>query len=208
MNIMQPSRALLCALTISFLHGGACLAEDLGTYGRAYPIKERDAIEAMKDAVAKKLANGEKERMLKGAKERYLASLENIQLPSSITQVSTPATRLVDLTETVKDAIKDDQGNVIVPNGMRINPLKVMPLTKKLFFIDARDAKQIAWTKATAAANDKIIVMAGSVMSAGKTLQRRVYMDIPGLHTRMKIQHVPSLVSQQDLMLKVQEVKL
>ena len=184
------------------------MAEDLGTYGRAYPIKERDAIEAMKEAVSKKLANGQKEKMLQGAKDRYLSSLENIQLPSTITAVSTPATRLVDLSETVKEAITDGEGTVIVPKGLKINPLKVMPLTKKLFFIDARDSKQLAWTKANAAANDKIIVMAGSIMAAGKALQRRVYMDIPGLHTRMKILHVPSLVSQQDLMLKVQEVKL
>lgn len=183
-------------------------SEDLGTYGQTHPIKERDAIDAMKEAVAKKLANGGKEQMLKGAKERYLASLENVKLPSTITPVAKANTRLVDLSETIKEEITDEAGHVIVPKGMKINPLKVMPLTKKLFFIDARDEKQLAWTKATAAPNDKIIVMAGSIMKAGKSLDRRVYMDVPGLHTRMKIQHVPSLVSQQDLMLKVQEFKL
>ena len=201
-------RTRIWVLGTLFLLGGACLAEDLGNYGRAYPIKERDAIDTMKDAAAKKLANGGKERMLKGAQDRYVASLNDIQLPPSVKAVSTPKTRLVDLTQTVEEAIKDAEGNVIVPKGMRINPLKVMPLTKRLFFIDARDERQMSWVKASAAPNDKIIVMAGSVLKAGDQLKRRVYMDIPGLYKRMSISRIPSLVSQQELMLKVEEVKL
>lgn len=204
--MLRPILALV--VLASFLQGAPSLADDLGTYGRAYPIREKDAIDVMKKAAAAKLANGGKEKMLRDAKDRYLASLENIVLPETITAVINPRIRLVDLTEIVKDAIEDGQGNVIVPAGMAINPLKVMPLTKKLFFIDARDEKQIAWIKSTASKKDKVIVMAGSVMKAGRALNRRVYMDIPGLHTRMKIQHVPSVVSQQDLMLKVHEVVL
>jgi conjugal transfer pilus assembly protein TraW len=206
---MKASRlTFLVVLAVPLLLGGVSHAEDLGTYGRAYSIKERDAIDAMKEAAAKKLANGGKEEMLKGAKDRYLASLENIVLPETISQASSNAVRMVDLTEINKEDIRDEQGNVIVPKGFSINPLKIMPLTKKLFFIDQRDAKQVAWTKANAKENDKIIVMAGSVMKAGQTLKRRVYMDVPGLHTKMKIFKVPSVVSQQDSMLRVQEVKL
>ena len=55
-------RTRIWVLGTLFLLGGVCLAEDLGNYGRAYPIKERDAIDTMKDAAAKKLANGGKER--------------------------------------------------------------------------------------------------------------------------------------------------
>ncbi|MFZ4482210.1 MAG: hypothetical protein ACOYNZ_20210, partial [Rhodoferax sp.] len=162
--------AFACLSVPCLLLGTACFGEDLGTYGRAYSIKERDAIDAMKAAAAKKPANGGKERMLKGAQDRYLASLNDIQLPPSVSAVSTPGARLVDLTQSVPDDIKDHEGNVIVPKGMRINPLKVMPMTKRLFFIDARDAKQLSWVKTTAAPNDKIIVMAGSVLQAGDKL--------------------------------------
>lgn len=192
---------------------GACLigsqwacAESLGTYGRTYRIKERDAIAVMKDAVRKKMANGGKEAMIKGAQDRYMASLSNIVTPVGIGQAKTSSTRLVDLTEVVRESIKDDRGGIIVAAGTSLNPLAIKPLTKKLFFIDAKDERQLRLVKAQAAANDKIILLGGSVFKAGEFLNRRVYMDINGLYGRMKIRSLPSIVSQEGSKLKVQEV--
>lgn len=181
-------------------------AESLGTYGRTYPIKERDAIDAMKSAAQKKLDNGGKERMLKGAQDRYLASLENIQTPRGIKAARTNAVRFVDLTETLTEDIADGRGGLVARAGMRINPLAVMPLTKKLFFIDARDPRQLELVRAHAQSNDKIILLGGSVFMAGEFLKRRVYLDVPGLHTRMQIKNLPSIVSQEGDKLRVQEV--
>lgn len=189
---------LLTAITVS--------AESLGTYGHTYQIKERDAIAVMKDAVRKKLANGEKEAMIKGAQDRYLAKLDNIVTPKGIGPAKTPSIRYVDLTEVVKTSIKDDKGTVIVPAGMAINPLKIKPLTKKLFFIDAKDDRQLQLVKQRAQSNDKIILLGGSVFKAGEVLKRKVYMDITGLYGRMKIQKLPSIVSQDGEKLKVEEV--
>jgi conjugal transfer pilus assembly protein TraW len=196
-----------------FTIAGACLmaaqgvsAESLGTYGRTYPIKERDAIAAMKDAASKKLANGGKERMLKDAQTRYMNSLENVATPAGIKPARSNAVRFVDLTETITNDIPDGRGGVIARAGMKINPLGVMPLTKKLFFIDARDQRQLELVKTQAQSNDKIILLGGSVFKAGAYLKRHVYLDVPGLHTRMQIKHLPSIVSQDGLKLKVQEV--
>ena len=195
------------------LLAGACLlgvhgvsAETLGTYGRTYPIKERDAIAVMKDAVRDKLANGGQEAMLKGAQDRYLASLENVVTPAGIKRAASNAIRFVDLTETIDQDIPDGRGGIIARAGTRINPLVVMPLTKKLFFIDARDSRQLQLVKAQAEPADKIILLGGSVFKAGDFLKRRVYLDVPGLHTRMQIKHLPSIVSQEGSRLKVQEV--
>lgn len=183
-------------------------AESLGTYGRAYPIKERDAIDAMKDAVRKKLANGGQEQMIKGAQDRYLASLRNVTTPRGITPARATATRLVDLTETVKETITDGRGNVVVAAGTKINPLAVKPLTKKVFFIDAKDERQLHLVKQQASPNDKVILLGGSAFTANKFLKRTVYLDIPGLHKRMQVRKLPSVVSQQGQMLKVQEIAL
>lgn len=194
---------------------GACLfvsqlanAESLGTYGRAYPIKERDAIEAMKDAVRQKLANGGKEQMIKGAQDRYLASLNNVTTPPGIQAARTNATRLVDLTETVPETITDGRGNVVAAAGTKINPLAIKPLTKKVFFIDARDQRQLDLVKQHASGNDKVILLGGSVFKANKYLKRMVYLDIPGLHKRMQVRKLPSVISQQGQLLKVQEIAL
>lgn len=190
----------------SFLQIG--YSEDFGSYGRTYPIRERDAIDAMKDAVAKKLANGGRERMLKGAQERYLHSLNNVSTPAGIKAVQRSSVRFVDLSEVVRETIKDTQGNVIVAAGTTINPLAIKPLTKSLFFIDAKDAKQIRLVQQRAKPNDKVILLGGSVFNAGKALNRRVFLDVPGLHKRMKIHVLPSIVSQEGIHLKVEEVKL
>ena len=115
---MTRHRILIASLCLVFAQ--VVHAESLGTYGRAYPIKERDAIDAMKDAVRKKLANGGKEQMIKGAKDRYLASLRNVTTPSGITPARATTTRLVDLTETVKKTITDGRGNVVVAAGTKI----------------------------------------------------------------------------------------
>ena len=194
--------SVFCCLSLS------ANAETLGVYGRTYHIKERDAIAVMKDAVRKKMGNGGKEAMIRGARERYMAALNNIVTPPGISATRTSAVRLVDLTEIVKTDIKDDKGVVIVPAGMRINPLANMHLTKKVFFIDAKDDRQLLLVKQQAEPNDKIILLGGSIFRAGDVLKRRVYMDITGLYGRMKIHFLPSVVSQQGANLKIEEVAL
>lgn len=197
--------ALAATLLISV---GSVHAEDLGVYGRTYEIKERDAIDAFKDAAAKKLANGGKERMIKGAKDRYLASLNNVKTPDGIKAATANQVRHVDLSETVKDTIRGPDGTVIVAAGTKINPLVLGGLSKKLFFIDAKDDRQIDLVKRRAGPLDKIILLGGSVFTAGDKLKRRVYLDVPGLHKRMNIKFLPSIASQDGPLLKVEEVKL
>jgi conjugal transfer pilus assembly protein TraW len=201
---MISTRPLL--LLASLLGTPYSYADTLGTYGRTYQIKERDAIASMKDAVRKKLANGGKEAMIKGAQDRYLASLSNIVTPKGIGPTRSASVHLVDLTEVIKTSIKDDKGNVVVPAGMSINPLRIKPLTKKLFFIDAKDDRQLQLVKQRSAGNDKIILLGGSVFRAGEVLKRKVYMDITGLYGRMQIHGLPSIVSQDGEKLKVEEV--
>jgi conjugal transfer pilus assembly protein TraW len=202
-------RTLCGALAATLLISVGCVhAEDLGVYGRTYEIKERDAIDAFKDAAAKKLANGGKERMIKGAKDRYLASLNNVQTPAGIKPATANQVRHVDLSETVKDTIKGPDGTVIVAAGTKINPLVLGSLSKKLFFIDGKDDRQIDLVKRRAGPLDKIILLGGSVFTAAEKLKRRVYLDVPGLHKRMDIKVLPSIASQDGPLLKVEEVKL
>jgi conjugal transfer pilus assembly protein TraW len=181
-------------------------AQDLGVQGNTYQIKEKDAIDTMKRTVGDRLANGGKEKIIKGAQDRYLATLENAPTPPGITVVKRPSVRFVDLTYTVPDPIKDNNGVTIVPAGMKINPLKIRPLTKRVFFIDAGNAAQLAYVKANAAKNDKVIALAGPVLKAADVLKRHVYMDVNGLAAKMKVKAIPSIASQVGLELKIEEV--
>lgn len=197
---------LIIAVGISLAAAGAARSESLGTYGRTYPIKERDAIAAMKDAARKKLANGGKEAMLKGAQDRYMASLSNVKTPAGITAARSNATRYVDVSQVAKETVRSPSGAVLIAAGTRVNPLTIKPLTKKVFFIDARDGRQLQLVKEQATSNDKIILLGGSIFKAGEFLGRRVYLDVPGLAKTMQIRVLPSIVSQEGDKLKVQEV--
>jgi len=202
---VSPSRWLTGALLMAAAWTHA-QAESLGTYGNVYQIKERDAIAVMKDAVSRKLANGGEQKMIKGAQDRYLASLNDVEMPTGITPAKITASRLVDLTETVKENYSDTQGRLLVAAGTRINPLQIVPLTYKLFFIDAKDHRQLQLVKTRASKTDKIILLGGSVFKAAKYLDRQVYLDIPGLNQRMKIKKLPSIVSQLGDVLQIEEV--
>ncbi|OLP04515.1 type-F conjugative transfer system protein TraW [Rhodoferax antarcticus ANT.BR] len=182
-------------------------AEDLGVYGSTYEIKERDAIDSFKEAAAKKLANGGKEQMIEGAKDRYLDSLANVKTPDGIHAAKANQIRHVDLSETVKETIKDTNGFVIVAAGTKINPLALGGLSKKLFFIDAKEDWQIDLVRRRSKPEDKIILLGGSIFVAGEKLNRKVYLDVPGLHKRMDIRVLPSIASQDGALLKVEEVK-
>lgn len=195
-------------LCTTLLCSFSALAEDLGVYGRTYEIKERDAIDVLKEAAAKKLANGGQERLIKDAQDRYLASLKNIKTPAGIKAATDNQIRHVDLSEVVKETIKDTNGNLIVAAGTRINPLVLGRLSKKVFFIDAKDDRQLDLVKRRAGPQDKIILLGGSIFTAGEKLKRRVYLDVPGMHKRMNIRVLPSIASQDGEMLKVEEVKL
>jgi conjugal transfer pilus assembly protein TraW len=209
---MPSIRLSAKAATTLFLLGGLCFsaaAESLGSYGQTFAIKEKDAIGVMKEAARKKLENGGQEKMLKDAQARYLASLNNIKLRPGISpKVLRSASRLVDLTQSLSTDVSLPDGTLIAKSGTRYNPLALKPLTKKVFFIDAREKAQLAYVMQAAAPQDKIIVMAGSVITAGNTLKRRVYMDINDISGAMHIKALPSVASQSGLMLKVDEVKL
>ena len=75
-----------------------------------------------------------------------------------------------------------------------------------MFFIDGKDDRQLKLVRDTAAAQDTMILLGGSVYRAGEYLKRRVYLDVPGLHTRMQVRALPSIVSQEGDKLKVVEV--
>lgn len=208
---MQPKRISANALATLFLLGGlhmSVIAETLGSYGQTFAIKEKDAIGVMKEAVTKKLANGGQEKMLKDAQSRYLAGLNNIQLRPGISpKVLKPSSRLVDLTQALTWDVRMPDGTLIAKSGTKYNPLALKPLTKKVFFIDAREKSQLAYVTKAAAPQDKVIVMAGSVIAASNELKRRVYMDINNISGAMHIKALPSVAYQSGLMLKVDEVK-
>lgn len=183
-------------------------ADSLGTVGRTYEIREKDAIEVLKSEVEKQLGNGGQEKMIQEAYDRHIGRLHDVPTPSGMTQTKKASVRLVDLTYTVPEAVRDERGNIVVPKGMRINPLQLKPLTKRVFFIHGDNKKHLDYVKLNAAHNDRVIALAGSVLRSSAYLNRQVYMDMVGLSKQMKLTSYPAVVSQVGTQLRIEELSL
>ena len=118
--------------------------------------------------------------------------------------------RLIDPTVTYNQAVKTEEGAIVVPAGAKINPLLVTSLSKKLVFFDGRDKAQTeAVRKMVAKYSTKVkpILVAGSWYDTSKAWKTQVYYDQHGkLSQRFGIHAVPTVISQQGAMLLLQEI--
>ena len=193
---------------VSFLIiSGLAHAEDIGKYGRTYLIAEKNGEQTLKDEVAKKMAGGEKEKMIAEAQRRFYNQLDNIPPVSGVSLATKSSVRMVDLSQVVTSDILDEKGSVVVRAGTKINPAEIKPLAIKIFFIDARVQKQLDFVKSAAGPDDKILLTAGSLWKAQKFLDRNVYLEFE-FARRMQVNHTPSVVSQAGLKYKIEEILL
>lgn len=195
-------------LFVSVILSFQVYAGDLGNYGQNYPIKERDAIDAMKEVVNKNLANGGQQKLVGDAQKRFYDQMSNITPPQGVSKASKSTVRLVDLSEKVNQDVLDDKKKIIVAAGTVLNPLKNRPLDKKVFFIDGREQAQLQFAKTQAGRNDKIILVAGNLWKSQEFLGRNVFLEM-GLIQKMQIQVTPSIASQgENFKLKIEEIVL
>ncbi|MDN4571860.1 conjugal transfer protein [Pandoraea cepalis] len=148
-------------------------AEDLGSKSQTYAL-DRDASEQIKDVMRKKQANGELDRFWKDYRDRTIASIKN---PASLGIKSdyTNSTELRALKFSIPNDYKDQTGKVIVKRGTIVEPLKIMPLTTGLIFIDGNDPQQVAYAiKRSQTESLKIVLTAGSPYSL-----RVKYREVP-----------------------------
>lgn len=211
MNLIAIAKArrifiFVCSL-FSSLICTPIFAESLGNYGNVYDISEPDGINALKNEVAKNTAGDKKERLIDGARKRYIYQLEHLQPIPGITKVASANERYVDPTQVVTNNIYGPKGDLIARKGQRINPLVTSPLSKRLIFIDARDQSQINLASKQRRGQDKVILVAGNLLDTGKQLRTQVYYDLGGVFVkRLQIRAVPSIASQVNDKLLIQEI--
>lgn len=148
-------------------------AEDLGVKAQTYAL-DRDATEQIKDVMRRKQQSGEMDTFWKNYRDKVIASINN---PPSLGIRSDYATRteLHDLRFVVPSDYKDQNGNVIVKRGTVVEPLKVMPLTSGLLFIDGTDPKQVEYAIRRSQREPLKIVL-----TAGSPYRMRIkYQDVP-----------------------------
>lgn len=186
-------------------------AEDLGTIGPTYPIAEPHLLRYIEQTLRDKERSGELARLEADAKSRVIDSIRNPRPVPGIRRTETPRTFYFDPSIKVKQAIADDQGNIIVPGGTTLNPLDLVSLSKHLLFFDGSNADQVRRARALIehyGGRVKPILVSGSYLDLMKAWQLAVYFDQQGALTRkLGITHVPALVSQEGSRLRIDELK-
>lgn len=191
--------------TLSAVH-----ARDLGTHGIIYPIAEEDPIVLIQNKLKKMKASGELGRHYKALQKKTKAALERPQPVGGITKAVKARVFHYDPTYVVKEEIKDHTGKVLASQGAKINPFETVSLSQNLLFFDGDDPDQVAFAKEKLKQDQvKLILVKGAPLALSEEFKAPVYFDQEGRLTQhLGIHHVPAIVTQEGLRLRIEEVDL
>lgn len=228
---MKPIAFLLLFLNTEYWTLSTAEAKDFGVHGHTFVIQEPDLLQEMERKLKQLQADGK----LADINKTFLKSAENTlthpKPVTGITKAMEPREFFYDPSILVPYDLKDHEGRVFHKAGTRINPLEFHSLPAPLIFIDGEDKAQVSWTKNTYIKENqrpKIILTSGSPFELMKQWQAEldqsyssqdnsgrnnfveaqlVYFDQGGILTsKLGIRHVPAVVVQAGLKLKISEI--
>ena len=192
-------------------HVGLAHAEDLGVIGKSYDIAERDLIEFMKDKLRHMEKTGELAKLQSDYKKRVMSGIEHPKPIPGMQATETANTHYYDPSIVTDKDVADATGKILYPRGTRVNPLDYIGWNKYLLFVDARDAKQLEFSKKITAASDrpvKLVLVAGAPLELMRKWKMPVYFDQGGrLTRRFAITQVPAIVRQEGKRLRIDELR-
>lgn len=188
----------------------ATYANDLGVIGHTYPIEEVNFLDFIQAKLASMGSSGEITKLQTAMQQRVEKHADRPNPVPGITKAQINRVWLIDPSFTVRHDIKDALGKVIIEAGTNVNPLKYITIHHPMVFIDGDDQDEIKWLKKSVQykLNDiKLVLTSGSISTLSKEFKFPIYFDQEGrLTSKLHIHHVPAIVSQQDLQLRVNEV--
>lgn len=197
-------------LAVALLLSVSARAQDLGVIGPVYPIAEPSLIEVILAKLREADANGVMARLQRDTQVNVKRGIEQPAPVTGITKTTKARSFYYDPSIVVPYAIADADGKIIVAPGTRLNPLDTVSLSKRLLFIDARDAAQIGRARGILDEHGgkvKVILTAGSYLELMRHWKRPVFYDQQGLLTdQLGIRHVPALVTQEGRRLRIDEI--
>lgn len=201
----------LCIPILMVFYIGTSFAADLGSFGQVYGIAEEDFLNFIQSKLLKMQANGEWRKIEDQFKENVKRHADRPTPVSYVTTASEYKTWDYDPSITVPYDLHDAEGHIIAKAGTTINPLSYINIHHALLFLDGDDPKQIQVAKridGVLKGRAKIVLVKGSITENEDRFHKPIYFDQDGsLIKKFNIQHVPALVWQNGLILKIQEIK-
>jgi len=204
------TRHRLAAIAATALLALNASAQDLGVIGPVYPIAEPSLLEVILSKLRHAQTSDVLGQLQRDAQAKVRRNIEQPEAISNVRKTGTPRTHYYDPSLTVPYAVTDADGRIIVAPGTTVNPLDTVSLSKHLLFFDARDAEQVKRARALLNQHQgkvKLILTGGSYLDLMKRWKLPVFFDQQGLiTTKLRIQQVPALVTQEGKRLRIDEI--
>lgn len=179
--------------------------------GTTYPIAEKHAIKDIKERLEAKEKSGELARMRQQVQERINQAALNLAPVEGLTVVEKASVRHFEPSFTLKETLTDHEGRIVAPAGTVIKPLEVAPIPFKMLFFDGRDPMQVKLAKSLATGMGEAfmpILTAGRWDELSMEMNQAVYFDQQGkMSHSFHVTEVPSLVSQEGKLLRIEAIK-
>ncbi|MBF8246973.1 MAG: conjugal transfer protein [Rickettsia sp.] len=102
--------------------------------------------------------------------------------------------------------IKDNEGKVIVKAGTSVNPLENFSWEENWIVIDGDDEVQVSWALEQ---KGDIVLTNGAPLELANTHNRYFYFDQNGeISKKLRLRFLPTIVSQEDFFIKIEEFAL
>ena len=171
---------------------GRVFGKDLGVHGKLYKIKEEDMLSYVRRKAGGIDMRALRESMEKKLEESYARhSFVSLDVPSATEE----RVRYVDPSVNVRNPLYDHTGATIFPAGV-VNPLDHVPLSESILVL--RENQVIRALEKTGKKDGKPILLLtdGDIRRASSLAGRMVYKASPFMLRRLRIEKVPSLVTQ------------
>lgn len=204
--LLAATTAAVAGIGYATTQGNA--VEKIGT---TYPIAEKHAIREIQAQLQKRQDNGELAQMQQEVQQRINQSALNLTPVEGLSNTVKGSVRYFEPTYTLPETLYDQDGRIIAPAGTVVKPLEVSPIPFKMFFFDGREPAQVALAKKLAVEYGESfmpILTAGDWYNLSAEMNQAVYYDQQGKMSRsFELSEVPSLVSQEDNLLRVEAIK-
>lgn len=197
-------------------------AHDFGTHGHTFEIIEPDLLKQIEGKLIALEKNGELSKHKDILTQKAKKAIHTPEPVKGITKTTKDRIFYYDPSIIVPYDLKDHEGKTFHKAGTKINPLKFRSLSSPLIFIDGNDKAQVTWAQVSwtqgswvetihlkSGSFPKIILTSGSPFQLMEQWMQPVYFDQGGrLTTKLGIKHVPAIVTQEGLKLKITEIAL
>ena len=136
-------------------------AEELPANAQTFHL-DPDAREEFKDVIRRKERTGELAAFWKAYRDETIEAIKHPE-PLGVRSDYTPRVEMRPVRFVVPADYRDERRNIVVLKGTVVEPLKALPLSTGLIFIDGRDPAQVDYAIARGRATPlKIVLTAGS----------------------------------------------